>query len=129
MAAAQHFLTCSPLCNATRVVRTPTGLTSCSNLCGQVARKWLTPEEVELADVERQMEEQLVAQHRLVDRVIAQRSEPDGSLRYLAKVGSLGGSQHTCGMASTPSVCQRCHGPSAAGPAPCMLCGWWLARA
>ncbi len=51
-----------------------------------MARKWLTPEEVELADVERQMEEQLVAQHRLVDRVIAQRPEPDGSLRYLAKV-------------------------------------------
>ena len=53
-----------------------------------MARKWLTPEEVELADVERQMEEQLVAQHRLVDRVIAQRSEPDGSLRFLAKVRS-----------------------------------------
>ncbi|KAK9828376.1 hypothetical protein WJX81_001254 [Elliptochloris bilobata] len=51
----------------------------------EVARAWLTPEEAELADVERQMEEQLVAQHRLVDRVIAQRSEPDGSLRYLAK--------------------------------------------
>jgi len=50
-----------------------------------VARAWLTPEEAELADVERQMEEQLVAQHRLADRVIAQRAEPDGSLRYLAK--------------------------------------------
>lgn len=60
-----------------------------------MARKWLTPEEVELADVERQMEEQLVAQHRLVDRVIAQRSEPDGSLRYLAKVRSLWGSRNT----------------------------------
>ncbi len=50
-----------------------------------MARAWLTPEEAELADVERQMEEQLVAQHRLADRVIAQRAEPDGSLRYLAK--------------------------------------------
>ena len=55
-----------------------------------MARTWLTPEEAELADVERQMEEQLVAQHRLVDRVIAQRPEPDGSLRYLAKVAPAG---------------------------------------
>ena len=44
------------------------------------------------------MEEQLVAQHRLVDRVIAQRAEPDGSLRYLAKVRcSLWGPHSTPG--------------------------------
>jgi hypothetical protein len=36
------------------------------------------------------MEEQLVAQHRLADRVIAQRAEPDGSLRYLAKARARG---------------------------------------
>ncbi|CAL8472046.1 g11588 [Coccomyxa elongata] len=51
----------------------------------QAQRKWLAPEEAELQDVERQMEEELVQQHMHVERVISQRAEPDGSLRYLVK--------------------------------------------
>ncbi len=34
------------------------------------------------------MEEELVQQHMHVERVISQRAEPDGSLRYLVKVHS-----------------------------------------
>lgn len=52
----------------------------------QAARAWLAPEEVELQDVERAMEEELIQQHMAADRVIAARSEPDGSVRYLVKV-------------------------------------------
>ena len=52
----------------------------------QAARKWLAPEEAELQDVERQMEEELVQQHMHVERVIAQRADPDGNPRYLVKV-------------------------------------------
>ncbi|EIE23598.1 hypothetical protein COCSUDRAFT_47361 [Coccomyxa subellipsoidea C-169] len=51
----------------------------------QAARKFLAPEEAELQDVERQMEEELVQQHMHVERVIAQRTEPDGTPRYLVK--------------------------------------------
>lgn len=56
----------------------------------QVARKWMAPEEAELQDVERQMEEELVQQHMHVERIIAQRPDPqDGSIRYLVKVTHL----------------------------------------
>ena len=54
---------------------------------GQAARQWLAPEEVELQDVEREMERELIQQHAHADRVIAHRLEPDGTLRYLVKVG------------------------------------------
>lgn len=55
--------------------------------CGhQVVRRHISREEVELQDVERQMEEELVQDYMQVDRIISVRSEPDGSLRYLCKV-------------------------------------------
>ncbi len=51
----------------------------------QAQRAYLAPEERELRDVERQMEEELVASHMDADRVIAVRADPDGTLRYLVK--------------------------------------------
>lgn len=53
----------------------------------QAARQWLAPEEIELQDVEREMERELIQQHAHADRVIAHRMEPDGTIRYLVKVG------------------------------------------
>ena len=52
----------------------------------QAQRAYLAPEERELRDVERQMEEELTQSHMDADRVIAVRADPDGTLRYLVKV-------------------------------------------
>ena len=69
-----------------------------SPLPDQAQRAWLAPEERELRDVERQMEEELIAQHMHADRAIAARGDPDGSLRYLVKVGGPLKFSDTCAM-------------------------------
>ncbi|KAK9824197.1 hypothetical protein WJX72_008454 [[Myrmecia] bisecta] len=51
----------------------------------EAQRPYLSREEIELRDVERQMEEELIEDHMHVERVISQRMEPDGSLKYLVK--------------------------------------------
>ncbi|KAL4434102.1 hypothetical protein ABPG75_000543 [Micractinium tetrahymenae] len=52
-------------------------------------RPWLTPEECELMDVQKQMEEEMVETYKEVERVIAERhfTNPDGSLtpKFLCK--------------------------------------------
>lgn len=37
-------------------------------------------------DVEKQMEEQLIGQHRLVERIVASKTGEDGIVKYLTKV-------------------------------------------
>jgi hypothetical protein len=80
----------------------------------QIARKHISREEVELQDVERQMEEELVEQYMNVERVIAVRSEPDGSLRYLCKARhdaalSISPCPFTFNVPSSSSKCRsRC---------------------
>ena len=47
----------------------------------------MAPEEVELLDVERQMEEELVDEFKCVERVIATRTDAiEGDQRFLVKV-------------------------------------------
>lgn len=52
----------------------------------QVYREMASREERELQDVERAMEEELVAEHMQVERIIFLRMEPDRTLKYLVKV-------------------------------------------
>ena len=52
----------------------------------QAHRLNLSREELELMDVEKQMEEQLILQHRLVERVVASKTGEDGVVKYLTKV-------------------------------------------
>ena len=51
----------------------------------QAHRLNLSREELELMDVEKQMEDQLIAQHRLVERVVASKTGEDGVVKYLTK--------------------------------------------
>eukprot|EP00884_Botryococcus_braunii_P018071 jgi/Botrbrau1/4948/Bobra.0122s0026.1 len=48
-------------------------------------RMRLSREEIELQDVEQQMEEELVQQHMLVERVVALKYDKNGEMRYLIK--------------------------------------------
>jgi hypothetical protein len=73
----------------------------------QAARQWLAPEEAELQDVERQMEEELVLQHMHVERVIAQRADPDGTPRYLVKVRGFPLPSHPWIATCIPLVCSN----------------------
>ena len=54
--------------------------------CVQAYRQMASREERELQDVERAMEEELVAEHMQVERIIFLRMEPDQTLKYLVKV-------------------------------------------
>ena len=49
-------------------------------------RDRLSREELELIDLEKQMEEQLIQQHREVERVVASKTEADGVVKFLVKV-------------------------------------------
>ena len=51
----------------------------------QAMRANLSREELELLDVEEQMKDQLIAQHRLVERVVASKTAEDGTVKYLTK--------------------------------------------
>ena len=46
----------------------------------------LSREELELLDVEKQMEDQLIGQHRLVERIVASKAGEDGIVKFLTKV-------------------------------------------
>lgn len=51
----------------------------------QYVRQRLSREEIELQDVEQQMEEELVQQHMLVERVVALKYDNKNEVRYLIK--------------------------------------------
>ena len=50
----------------------------------------MSREELELIDLEKQMEEQLIQQHREVERVVASKTEADGIVKYLVKARGMG---------------------------------------
>ena len=62
-------------------------LHACAQDALELSKRNLAPEEVELLDVERQMEEELVDEFKQVERIIAMRVDPvEGDQRFLVKV-------------------------------------------
>ena len=60
---------------------------ACAQDALELSKRNMAPEEVELLDVERQMEEELVDEFKQVERIIAMRVDPvEGDQRFLVKV-------------------------------------------
>ena len=84
----------------------------------QAYRQMASREERELQDVERAMEEELVAEHMQVERIIFLRMEADHTLKYLVKVCTHMQVEHiilctwrlTDSQISCQGVCASVHG-------------------
>ncbi len=60
---------------------------ACAQDALELSKRDMAPEEVELLDVERQMEEELVDEFKQIERIIAMRVDPaEGDQRFLVKV-------------------------------------------